>query len=297
MKRSGRYSPLRYPGGKGKLARFIKAIIAENSLQDGTYIEPFAGGAGIACELLIENYVREIHINDLSPSIHCFWASALGETRQFCDDIRSIELSVKEWDRQKLIFETERKRANPDKYSLGFATFYLNRTNRSGILNGGIIGGRNQSSEWGIDARFNREDLIEKIMLTASMRDRIKVTSLDALKLVETIRGRECFRTLMYLDPPYYEKGRQLYLDYYKGSDHQKLAEAVQVSEQPFSWIVSYDNVQPIKDLYSESRHFEYNIHYSAGSASVGSEIIFFGPDLAVPRPETYLKVTKALAA
>ncbi|MBO6526000.1 DNA adenine methylase [Erythrobacter sp.] len=297
MRRTGRYSPLRYPGGKGKLAGYLKAIISENSLNDGTYVEPFAGGAGIACELLLENYVREIHINDLSPSIHCFWNSSLGETERFCDDINAAKLTVEEWDRQKLIFENERRSSSPDQYALGFATFFLNRTNRSGILNGGIIGGRSQESEWGIDARFNRADLIDRIRLIASMNDRISVTSYDALKLVKQLRKKNCFRTLMYLDPPYYEKGRQLYLDYYREDDHRKLAKAVQKDDQPFNWIVSYDNVQAIKSLYGNSRSFEYNIHYSARSASVGSEIIFFDRKLRIPTPEDHLKVTKRVAA
>lgn len=297
MRRSGRYSPLRYPGGKGKLAGYLKAIIAENSLQDGTYIEPFAGGAGIACELLLENYVREIQINDLSPSIHCFWNAALLNTERFCDDINAAKLTVQEWDRQKQIFENERRNRSPNQYSLGFATFYLNRTNRSGILNGGIIGGRSQEGEWGIDARFNRADLIDRIQLIASMSDRISVTSHDALSLVGQLRRRKCFRTLMYLDPPYYEKGRQLYLDYYREEDHRKLAEAVQAIDQPFNWIVSYDNVQAIKNLYSSARNFEYNIHYSARSASIGSEIIFFDGKLRIPTPEEHLKVTRQAAA
>lgn len=297
MRRSGRYSPLRYPGGKGKLANYLKAIISANSLQDGTYVEPFAGGAGIACELLVENYVREIQINDLSPSIYCFWESSLQETERFCDDINAVKLTVEEWDRQKLIFETERRRSSPDQYALGFSTFYLNRTNRSGILNGGIIGGRSQGSEWGIDARFNRTDLIDRIQLIASMRNRICVTSYDALELVRQLRNKNCYRTLLYLDPPYYEKGRQLYLDYYREDDHRNLAEAVQKVAQPFRWIVSYDNVQAIKSLYASSRSFEYNIHYSARSASVGSEIIFFDHELRIPNPEDHLKVTKRVAA
>lgn len=296
MKRTGRYSPLRYPGGKGKLASFVKAIVIENNLQDGTYVEPFAGGAGIACELLSENYMREIQINDLSPSIYCFWVSAIGDANRFCDDIEKVSLTVKEWDRQKAIFERERRSYNPNEYALGFATFYLNRTNRSGILNGGVIGGRAQSSEWQIDARFNRSDLIEKILLISSMKKRIKITALDAAKLVGSLHSKDCYRTLMYLDPPYFEKGRQLYLDYYKGGDHKTLADLVQNANQPFQWIVSYDNVQPIKDIYSNSRHLEYNINYSARSATIGSEIIFFGPDLTVPKPDEYLTVTKALS-
>ena len=292
--RTGRYSPLRYPGGKGKLAALIKAVIKDNGLMDGTYVEPYAGGAGVACELLAENYVRQIHINDVSPAIYAFWKAALWECDRFCADVSSVALTTEEWDLQKRKFESGRRSPKPDLYSLGFATFYLNRTNRSGILNGGMIGGRAQTSEWGLDARFNREDLIERIELLAAMRTRIKLTQSDALKLVKAYGKKSPDKTLIYLDPPYYAKGRQLYMDYYRPSDHQAIAESVQDASQPFNWIVSYDNVEAIKNLYQESRTVEYNINYSARSATVGSEVIFFDDELVLPRLRHFIDVTKA---
>lgn len=290
--RTGRYSPLRYPGGKGKLAAFIKAIIERNELSDGAYVEPFAGGAGVACELLAENYVRQIHINDVSPAIFAFWKSILSNSDDFCSDLSVVPLTTDEWDRQKCIFERERRRQQPDLYRLGFATFYLNRTNRSGILNGGIIGGRAQSGTWGIEARFNRGDLIRRIELIASLRSRIKVTNDDALKMIGDLRRKAPARTLIYLDPPYYAKGRQLYLDYYRPDDHRAIANEICKGSQSFNWLVSYDNVVPIKPLYSAFRAVEYDINYSARSASVGSEIIFFDNDLKIPEVGDFLRVT-----
>ncbi len=295
--RTGRYSPLRYPGGKGKLAPLMKAIITQNKLIDGTYIEPFAGGAGIACELLAENYVREIHINDLSPAIFSFWNAALWQPNRFAEAIAQVELTPAEWGRQKKNFERQRHSIQPDTFELGFSTFYLNRTNRSGILNGGMIGGKAQSSLWGLDARFNREDLVGRVRLLASMRDRIKLSRLDAISLLRKYKKNTPFRSLMYLDPPYFIKGRQLYFDYYRPSDHINISRAVQQSEQPFNWIVSYDNVEPIKSLYGTSRTVEYNINYSARSASVGSEVIFFDSELELPKLENFIQITRNIAA
>jgi len=294
--RTGRYSPLRYPGGKGKLANLLKAIIVQNELFDGTYVEPFAGGAGVACELLAEGYVREIHVNDVSPAIFAFWISALRQSDRFCEDILSVSLTPPEWERQKQTFERERRASNPDLYELGFATFYLNRTNRSGILNGGMIGGKAQSSEWGLDARFNRSELVERIRLLSSMKDRVKITNIDALALLKSYRKTAPFRTLMYLDPPYYAKGRELYLDYYKSSDHMDIATEVQSKNQPFRWIVSYDNVEPIRELYAESVTVEYEINYSARRATVGSEVIFFDDQLALPKLSEFIRVADAAA-
>ncbi|HAY93871.1 DNA adenine methylase, partial [Shewanella sp.] len=78
------YTPLRYPGGKGKLAYYLKALIQENNLLDCHYIEPFAGGAGVAFELLMQEYVRKVTINDIDPAIHAFWFSVLNHTDEFC---------------------------------------------------------------------------------------------------------------------------------------------------------------------------------------------------------------------
>src|SRR5436305_2638665 len=136
------FTPLRYPGGKAKLAAYIKVLLKENRLLDGEYVEPYAGGSAIALELLLHEYVSRIHINDVSKPVHSFWKSALDHTDELCKLVLKTPLTVAAWDKQKRILD------NADDHGtleLGFATFFLNRTNRSGILNGGIIGGRDQT--------------------------------------------------------------------------------------------------------------------------------------------------------
>ena len=152
--RTGRYSPLRYPGGKGKLSKFMAAVVRTNGVSDGRYVEPYAGGAGIAWELLITGVVRRVLINDISQQVVAFWRSVVGHTDELCRRIRDVPLSVEEWDRQREIF---RRPESASTIELGVSCFYLNRTNRSGILNGGLIGGRNQQGTWRMDARFNRK--------------------------------------------------------------------------------------------------------------------------------------------
>jgi DNA adenine methylase len=180
------FTPLRYPGGKGKLAGYLKEIIRENKLFDGEYVEPYAGGAAIGLELLLQEYVTKIHINDLSQPIYSFWKSVLNDTEELCRLVKNTRLTVASWDRQKRIF------ANPKDYSyvqLGFATFFLNRTNRSGILNGGIIGGRDQTGSWKIDARYNADELIFRIESIANLSRRIRLTRSDALAVLRARKG------------------------------------------------------------------------------------------------------------
>lgn len=274
------FTPLRYPGGKGKLAAYVKAIIEANRLYDGEYVEPYAGGAAIGLELLFQEYVTKIHINDLSQPVHAFWKSALQNTDELCQLIKNTRLSVAAWDRQKKIF------ANPQDHSdleLGFAAFFLNRTNRSGILNGGVIGGRDQTGPWKIDARYNADELVFRIEAIAKMRRRIRLTRRDALALLRSGLPDWGKEALIYLDPPYYSQGRRLYYDYYKPYDHEEVAAFVDANMQGRSWIVSYDNVAPIKKLYSRFRSVVYNVGYSAREARQGREIMFFAPRLTIP--------------
>ena len=274
------FTPLRYPGGKAKLAAYVKEIIRQNKLCDGEYAEPYAGGAGIALELLFQEYVSQIHINDVSEHVYSFWKSVLGETEKLCRLVKDTRLSMASWRRQKKIF------ANPDDHSfveLGFATFFLNRTNRSGILNGGVIGGNDQTGPWKIDARYNADELIFRIQSIAKLKKQIKVTHSDALSFLKCGLAKWPKKTLIYLDPPYYVQGRRLYPDYYKPKDHEAVADFVEKEMKDRRWIVSYDNVSEIKKLYSGFRHVVYNVGYSARDSRVGKEVMFFSSKTEIP--------------
>ena len=191
LRRLVHFTPLRYPGGKAKLAAYVKEIIKANKLYDGEYVEPYAGGAAIGLELLFQEYVSVIRINDINQAVYSFWKSVLNETEELCRLVKNTRLSVASWDRQKRIF------ANPADHSyiqVGFATFFLNRTNCSGILNGGVIGGRDQSGPWKIDARYNADELIFRIESIAKMKKRIKLSRSDATAFLSVDFHRELTR-------------------------------------------------------------------------------------------------------
>jgi len=275
------FTPLRYPGGKGKLAAYIKRIITANRIHDGEYIEPFAGGAAIAMELLFHEYVARVHINDLSRPVYAFWHSVLERTEDLCRLIRDTPRTVDAWDAQKLILGTE---AAHDFLDVGFATFFLNRTNRSGILNGGIIGGRDQAGPWKIDARYNADELIFRIQSIARMRSRILLTRMDAVAFLAAGATSWPSNALIYCDPPYYVKGKDLYYHFYKHEDHEAIAACITANLTRQKWIVSYDNVQPIRDIYEGCQRVIYGIGYSARGTRQGSEVMFFSENLHVPQ-------------
>lgn len=276
----GHFTPLRYPGGKAKLAPFLKQLLKSNGLLDAEYVEPYAGGAGVALELLMSEYVSHVHINDFSRPVYAFWRSVLTYTDRLCQMIRDTPLTVAAWDAQKRVINAP---SAHDLLTLGFATFYLNRTNRSGILNAGIIGGRAQAGAWKIDARYNAADLIRRIEAIAERHRDITLTCMDALKFLQAGAATWPAKTLVYLDPPYYLKGPDLYLNSYKHENHVDISQCVRKSLRRPRWIVSYDNAPEIRAMYAGERHVLYDIGYSARNVRQGREVMFFSKGLEVP--------------
>jgi len=272
------YSPLRYPGGKGKVAHYFKQLFADNLLFDAVYIEPYAGGASVGLSLLFSEYASKIVINDVDRSIFAFWHSVLNRTDDLCRLIKDTSVNIKNWEAQK---EIQKSKSRNRLLDLGFSTFFLNRTNRSGIINAGIIGGRNQAGKWKMDARFNKNDLIARIERIALYKSKIEIYNLDAVELIKNLQKGLPKKNLFYFDPPYYIKGKDLYLNYYGDKDHQEIANEVKKLKKN-NWIVTYDNVDRIKNLYSNFRQITYSLNYSAGQRSKGKEVMIFSNNLHI---------------
>ncbi|MCK7244972.1 DNA adenine methylase [Enterobacter asburiae] len=280
-------TPLRYPGGKGKLTNYILKLIDINGLSGCDYVEPYAGGAGVAINLLLADRATNVHLNDLNTAIYCFWHSILEETERFCSLIESTPVTMVEWYKNKDIIANQ---ANYSALEIGFATFFLNRTNRSGILLGGVIGGKEQSGKWKLDARFNKSDLINRIKIIASKKANIHIYNQDAKLFLDNVVSKFKKDTLIYLDPPYYVKGKGLYQNHYGHEDHLSIAKTIKQNNM-HPWIVSYDNTEEINDMYSGLRKVEYGINYSAQSRYQGPEVIFFCDSITIPDDSNPSKV------
>lgn len=285
------YSPLRYPGGKSRIAGFIAQIIKDNHLTGGNYVEPFAGGSGIALHLLLNNIVNNIYINDKDIAIYAFWKSILDHTDEFVKKIRETEISIHEWEKQKQI---QQNKENLPIFDVGFSTFFLNRTNRSGIIKGGVIGGKKQLGKWKLDVRFNKEKLIEKILKIAAYKECITVKNKDVIDfLKEDVSLLENEKTFIYLDPPYYKQGQKLYLNAFDNYQHIELYN--ELSSLPYLWLVSYDDCEEIREIYKQKRNISYKLRYTACIKYLGKETMFASDNLIVEEDINPLEYKKAI--
>ena len=268
------YSPLRYPGGKSKLSAYILETMKQNDLVGGTYVEPFAGGAAIAWYLLLEEHVEQVYINDLNPSIYAFWYSVLNRCDELCELIEMVSVTIDEWHKQKAI-QTDTSATLLER---GFSTFFLNRTNRSGIIKAGVIGGLSQTGNYKIDCRFNKSKLLEQIQKISKYRESIFLTNYDAAEFIDEVLPRIENKCLVNIDPPYYVKGKGLYQNFFEHDDHFRLYESVKNISHP--WIVTYDDTPEINDIYSEFSPKPFGLTYTAQEKRKGTEVIIRAPHL-----------------
>ena len=268
-------SPLRYPGGKKKLSSYVEKIVLENNIQGGTYVEPFAGGASIALDLLFKGLVNQVIINDLDRSIYAFWYSVLYRHDELSQLIMKTPINMHSWNLQK---EIQEKKEEADLLELGFSTFFLNRTNRSGIIRGGVIGGKDQKGDWKMDVRFNKEELIQRIDRIANAADQIEVYNEDAICFITSIHNQINDHTLVYFDPPYYNQGAALYSNYYTPIDHANLARFI--LQLDCKWMLTYDYTDEVVALYHEAKKYVLSLCYTAQRKTRGNEMIAFSPKL-----------------
>lgn len=262
-------SPLRYPGGKTCLYKFMTKLLEDNDLVGLNYAEPYTGGAGLALRLMMDEYVNHIYINDLDPSIYAVWLAILNHPDEMCRWIENVKVNVETWHEYKLI---QKNYKTSDMFDLGKATFFLNRTNVSGVISDGPIGGFTQNGKYKIDVRFNRQELIKRISDISRFSHRIHLFNQDGLDFLKAIdkRVEEIF---IYLDPPYYKKGSCLYMNAFRDEDHATLADRVNLLRN--KWMVSYDNHDFVLNLYSSENRVLYQLSQCA-SNRIGDEVVIF---------------------
>lgn len=274
------YTPLRYPGGKARFAPLIASIMQTHGLVGGHYLEPYAGGAGVALELLFHGHASHIHINDFDPAVNAFWQAVTRHPQDLLALLWETPINMDQWFHWRSVLRGEVQASIVEQ---GFATLFMNRTNRSGILKGGVIGGKDQTGDYKMDARLKKDVLAARIKKIAQHAGDISVYCEDAHTLLSRADRLLSKQSLIYLDPPYYVKGRGLYRNFYSHNDHLAIAKLLQSRSFKFPWIVSYDAASEIKEMYKLSRGLTYGLNYTAQTRYIGNEVMYFSRKLTPP--------------
>lgn len=271
-------SPLRYPGGKSSMVDLLSEIRRLNGLGNHTIAEPFAGGAGASLTLLYMEKTKEIFINDADTAIHDFWWVLVNRPKQFLDRLTDVKVTMAEWKRQRDIYKQS---GRVSRIQRGFSVFFLNRCNHSGIVvNGGPIGGINQTGKWKLDARFHKPNLQRRCEKVAEYRDRISVSCHDGMQFLDTV---DVDTTMFFIDPPYFEKGPTLYLDSLDADYHQALANRLRSMDDK-AWVLTYDDCPHIRSLYRTwARIRPYSLRYTARNRQRGREVLILPKWMRLP--------------
>ena len=264
-------SPLRYPGGKGRMYNVILEIMRENDLLDRSYVEPFAGGFGIGIKMLTNEDVGHVILNDADIHIYAFWHCVFFDTTRLIKRIRGTDITLENWTLQKEIYQNYNGRS---LLKYGFSAFYLNRTNFSGIIKGGPLGGIAQTSNYKIDCRTNKEGLIAQILAISEFRERVEMFNLDALDFIDQVIIPRIDDLFVNFDPPYVLKGKDLYRNFYNKDDHEMLAAKIIENLNEGQWIMTYDDCDLIKELYAQFNPEEYTLNHYAGKKKTGKELL-----------------------
>ncbi|MHB1439982.1 MAG: DNA adenine methylase [Cuniculiplasma sp.] len=256
-------TPLRYPGGKTWLLDYVKEFIKFHKLELKAIIEPYAGSASVSIGLLREGLVDKAYICEKDPLIVAFWNAVLNQNEEFVEFIQSLEVSLETWlsFKKYLIFDSVHKY---NTVELAGAFLFFNRTNYSGIIKGGPLGGKKQQSSYKFDCRFNREKIIEKIQGLHNLEGRLHVAEVDGISFMQRITSGTAENLLFYVDPPYYGAGRELYRYFFTDGDHENLSIFLKKLEHP--WLLSYDDAEFIRDLYTNNEKFPVYTDYQSGN-------------------------------
>lgn len=276
-------SPLRYPGGKALLSTYVSGVLEENLLGGCTFFEPYAGGASVSLDLLRMGFVDKAVLVERDPLVFAFWHSVFNETEALCAAIEACPVTLETWhDLQATKDVADPKSAAYSLLQLGLAGLFFNRTNFSGIIGAGPIGGQAQSSAYKIDCRFNKTGLTRQIRAAALLAPRVSVHFGDALEFLRKNSAKiSAGFSFVYIDPPYYTQGRKLYRHHYTDTDHATLAEYI--TSQGYPWLVSYDDHPRIRELYASKQMQPIYLDYKVKSSRTAQELVI--SNLVIPPP------------
>ncbi|KQY83610.1 hypothetical protein ASD24_29680 [Paenibacillus sp. Root52] len=253
-------SPLRYPGGKGKIADRLLLSMRPEQLE--TLISVFAGGASVELALLEAKQIKNLILNDLDYGIFSLFTLIKYQPEDLIQRLKSSDPNHDDFFINREIIKNDYK--GMDVMDAAWAMLIVNRLAYSGIYSANPLGGRKGTKEQ-LLSRFNRDALCKRITQIHQMSERIQVHQQNAVEFIEEHMWHD--HSTIYIDPPYYQQGHALYRHFYTEERHIEVAELIDSIYEEFpnvDFIVTYDNHSFIRDLYYKyATQIELNRRYS----------------------------------
>lgn len=223
-------SPFRYAGGKFYARKFILRYVPNHD----TYVEPFAGGASIffAKPKVANNWLNDIDEELMNCFIHI---------RDNSKELISLLKNEKASKERHAYYKNKFRPKNNLERALRW--YYLNRTSYSGIMN-------MQNCFWGYGDKYSKrpENWPRTIRETSQKLQGVRLTALDFEEVInETPKD-----SFLFIDPPYFNADQdKFYTHSFTRDDHYRLAEALKKNTPKVDFLLTYDNLRKIKELYS----------------------------------------------
>lgn len=228
-------------------------------------------------------FIDKAVLVERDPLVYAFWHSVFNATEALCEAIETCPVTLETWH----ILQATKAVNDPTKSTytllqLGLSGLFFNRTNFSGIIGAGPIGGQAQTSAYKIHCRFNKTALIRQIKAAALLAPRVSVFFGDALIFLRKNAAKiSADFSFVYIDPPYYTQGRKLYRHHYTDADHAMLA--AYITSQGYPWLVSYDDHPRIRELYASKQMQPIYLDYKVKSSRTAQELVI--SNLVIPPP------------
>ncbi|MEI7867358.1 MAG: DNA adenine methylase [Candidatus Methylumidiphilus sp.] len=278
-------SPLRYPGSKATFLKVVLEFIEVHGLKGREIVEPYAGSGIVSLSLVANNLVSHATLVERDPLLYSFWKAVFEHTDILLSSIEDININMDTWYELRVLLKHKipENELIPD---LALACLFFNRTNFSGVLHSGPIGGKDQSSDYKLDCRFNKKDIISRIRQISSLRDGVSVKFGDALEFLQKANIQNHEKRFFYVDPPYFKQGRKLYRYYYKVIDHKRLYDILSVAT--FPWLLSYDKHEFIELLYDGFPQVHQSFRYMSRTPKNENELVV--TNMVIPVLDTQYK-------
>jgi DNA adenine methylase len=229
-------SLLRYPGGKsrGKLKDKIIEHIAEHH-SGGSFGELFFGGGGITLNLIKEKVVDNVIICEKDIALADLWW-------QIIDDPRDLIRKVERFTPSVRAFKDVKERVLAEQGN-GFDFLVVNRLSHGGRgVKAGPQGGHNQQGQYKIDCRWKTETLVKTIGLLHRL-----FGTVDVDWFCGSYDDAPWGIDYLYMDPPYWSVGDELYQHNFTEDDHLALFDYLRGRG---GWLLSYNNCPEVRELY-----------------------------------------------